>query len=516
MALPLAGLLLVGCGGGSRHALVDSGGGGAPGAKALNTFLSSAGETKLPLDLSDSVIQGIQPQGEGFQVIAGAGLQDGTWFLDKAPDGPYWLRVARNYYWVVDGSPDLGQVLIGRPDSLTALNPSTQVSLQLDGLRPWAAGDFLEWTGPNQGTWTSAITYVGIPAPIGGDTRFADLRVGWMGNVLSDASKGDSIFLTQMGAQQLENGFQVEVVRGAGPLPLTQVDGEVNVAGAILAPPAEVPFELKMDPALFWALAKQVHPGAYPGYQAVRVFAHPTGLAHGWVGTASTIWSYTANEAPQTSFPGVLRSPYPADWTFTQANEIYRSVLYIPSAGANMIIEGLVGRIEPGGPSGTVLGPRLTPVQNFRIDGLPATRDGLETSLTPALAWDPPAQGEPSGYWVQVNQIYPSIFGPVGITAGNLYISGNGSLRMPPDLLRPGIDYYVRIRAYTMAGLDFGRTPHARSVPYAYADTFSGLFHVKATASGTEALPALGEQAPAPDMKASGSTDPWGIDRQAP
>src|SRR5262245_34962474 len=108
-----------GCGGHGSTGSGGSGGGAAFGTgTAKDTWLTDSGEIKSVPRPTLTVSAVFPSPGDRWSEIAGTyDAAKGTFDVKDVPDGPYYLRVAKNEYYVTTARSgiDLGRVNVGRP-----------------------------------------------------------------------------------------------------------------------------------------------------------------------------------------------------------------------------------------------------------------------------------------------------------------------------------------------------------------------------------------------------------------
>ena len=114
------------------------------------------------------------------------------------------------------------------------------------------------------------------------------------------------------------------------------------------------------------------------------------------------------------------------------------------------------------------------------IDGMNATGAALaNVSTTPEISWTAPAIGVPTTYGLRIAQLTPSATGGTRRTfLFNLTLPGDLTrIRLPPGLLVPRADYFLRLTAYAdPAPFDPARPSKSSGFPYASAQLLSSSF----------------------------------------
>jgi hypothetical protein len=148
-----------------------------------------------------------------------------------------------------------------------------------------------------------------------------------------------------------------------------------------------------------------------------------------------------------------------------------------PGASLPSSFPSAVQREEPMGPQlASPLGPVIGPPRAPTVSGRDASVPQVGVGATPVLAWNAPAFGEPTGYWVRLYEVRAL---PTGRTQrlpqADLY-TDRKEMRIPPDLLVPGHSYVATIDArWTGAATEAAplRFPLPRASARAVTEVFS-------------------------------------------
>src|SRR5262249_10636022 len=114
----------------------------------VDRYVTEAGVTESPADLSDARIQAIfQDGGGGWQPGFGTGGSDGTFVIAGVPLTEFFLSIDRgtglyDYYFSAERHINLGADYGGRRDQTLLMHPPSYVAT-LDGLAPSSEGDRL-------------------------------------------------------------------------------------------------------------------------------------------------------------------------------------------------------------------------------------------------------------------------------------------------------------------------------------------------------------------------------------
>jgi hypothetical protein len=507
--LPLVLLLPAACGDDLPTGTSDAGATGAREVRGRAGLVRhhAGGEDRRPLDLNRSVIQAIVEDGGAWRVFPGAGTPDGDFVIEGVPGGPYWLRVDQPaasfealddnaYLWTDASDVDFTGVAWGRDDAPRARTAPTTIAVDAGGLAAWSAerdllGVYianLGFVNYFRGDVEGAVS--GFPAA--GATALAGLAIEWVTAVagpLADAARGDEVQLLQVRFHDGPAGLVYATVeRATTPTPFTLADGGTTALDLAFASPPALPFRLAWSLSAYEAHAADVGPGA--GASAGR------GLSIGAVPGAPALWSERA--LPLELFvvdpgfvealaPGVdvdlgdflLPLPVPAS-TLVVWHEVDFAVPieipdWFPAAPRARI--GAYQRELPD--AAHPLAPLVSPARAPRVDGADLFAGATGVALTPTLSWRPPAVGAATAYRVVLLEpgIGDALWDFVWRPAATLLVPGDvTSVRVPPDVLRPGFPYVVAVRAISQPGVDVRATPTRQALPYGYADCISAPF----------------------------------------
>lgn len=207
-------------------------------ACAFDTYVVEVGKLRYaPRDLSSATIKAYVADGSGFRVVMGVGSSDGTATIAGVPDGSYDLEVdeinsGRNLYVTSSRSPDLGEVVEGRPGVPVVTKPSP-LTIALSGMTAWQAGDDLLMESPGAGFSFDLNSFLSTSnPPMVGDIALhvtVDLQSADPNSYtppLIDASQGDSLYLVHItGSGSSVDAFSSNTT--------TVVDGEATtITGA--------------------------------------------------------------------------------------------------------------------------------------------------------------------------------------------------------------------------------------------------------------------------------------------
>ncbi|NOK13575.1 fibronectin type III domain-containing protein [Corallococcus exercitus] len=459
-------------------------------------FHSSAGVTVVPQDLSGRDVELLIPNGIDFERRTGTPVAGGLRF-DDVPDGEYFLRSNRSYYLTRERHFDLGVNRIGRPDAVYVPVTESPVSAELFNLEPWQQytsytepGTALEVVSADVDVYSSLGS---LSEPAAGDTSFVDPEAAAYfstayGAPVLDASRGDRLYVNQL------NSTVVGTLPSGGPLAYQSVvssahlpsfsftpDGTTSLPlAATLAPVRQTPFSLEWRLSEFSRWRTDSNPTGTINLSSMSLLPAPFGYQHGWVGYQGELFNLWLPRGED----GVIASrfaygnPYPSSWgvvgtisySFRSATPVVvGSRTHYPSG--NIFITDrmdhlIAGPIQPG----------ISPPRELRIDGVDAYVPRVVGTNQPVISWRAPAMRAPRNYVVSVLQLISTYAATPTL---RFYVPGDRTqVRLPPGLLLPGTNYYVRVTADDSPNYEPSRAPYvtAELLPAVSADTFSAVF----------------------------------------
>ncbi|MCP3140500.1 Ig-like domain-containing protein [Pyxidicoccus xibeiensis] len=454
-----------------------------------------------PTDLRSTFVMAWVPTEDGaYSGHGGRGLMDGTFVIHDVESTPYLLQVGSSYYWTHSRTPDLSSALPGRAD-LEPEPDGTLFNFDLGGLSPWSADDDLEVSAFGAGLTYFARECATPPLFLGvGSTLFTG-STGYDASLLNcgnrvgriDLARGDTVHVTQLVARpggvggldvvrEARQGFEVSsgsaggsVVSGGGAVTLT----------ATLAPQPTTSRTVQIQAAELEALVLAAHPratlrniqdlsiGALPGFMRFGTYAGWHDLARGN--------NFNPGQ-PLVTQTLEFADPFPASWERFASNFAVGSMTYsVPLAGG--------GSTQPASFRFTVyihapfaagaalqLSPQVGPPRNVRLNGQPATEDGLQgVGEMPLVTWEAPLLGEPTSYTVRLYRLSATSANGTTRTLMRSFFTTESQLRLPPGLLVAGRNYHLLVQANRQVGGDMS-SPDFDAPWSTTAPTFTGRF----------------------------------------
>ena len=171
-------------------------------------------------------------------------------------------------------------------------------------------------------------------------------------------------------------------------------------------------------------------------------------------------------------------NPFPADWAQSIQVRVDWEVGLDPRDGSGFWhLSGGLGlrRILEEGQDSLIVQPEISPILDLRVDDHPAHQPVRGISLTPQVAFLPPAVGRANVYFVEVYQLRRDPDGLRWASYQGSFVTDRTDLRLPPGLLVPGIWSVLVVTAVSDEAYT-RRTPWRRSPNNGYADTVSAPF----------------------------------------
>jgi hypothetical protein len=442
------------------------------------TWLGGPSDRKQPDDLTMTEIGVWTADGK---YIAGHGEANGQARVDGVPVGPVVLRFGSTYVAADARSFDMSEVMLGGATS-EVVTP-TPLNLTLTGLAPWRMGDRLTLYVPTAGAFETNLTTRLTPAIAAGAaavTGQADYQT-FQSAYTFDGPAGDEAWFTHQAAQVSSEGVPyIAVKKALSTRTLKVAGGQPASFSGTLADVAST-----KTPLLDWnvpaleALTSKVSPAASAPQGYFHIVALPGGERYGAYTTgAPLLYVPLAPNSPSFSVVAPYGDPYPASWGRVAMARMWYLVTFSPLPGGTgswVLSTSITVEDSAAALVDRPVTPLITPPQNPTVNGRPAFGNTTGATLTPELAWEPPATGKPDLYHLRLGQGRVMAGGAqsVAVVAG-LYTDAT-KLRIPPDLLKQGERYFVIIDAIMRDGLPVTR-PLFAPVRTAKAPCVTGWF----------------------------------------
>ncbi len=452
---------------------------------SIGIYLSAQGEVRKPDDAAHLGVQALSGGSGAVMAYPAKGGADGSFTIDKVPDGPFWLQVGSDrFLWTQRRDVNLNHYHPGRPDPKLAATSPTTVVFSLSGLAPWQDADDIQFTAANLNLNESPLSYTDTLPNIG-DMTLGMASLDWSqisAPYLIDGAKGDAVILGQLEAAVTAMGVPfLALTRSLAVPSFTQVDGgKTTVAGALVNTAPGGNFQAIWKRSRFESLLLNVNPSATSYSQDASLSANPAGPDHGEIGQSPDLLRIQPTPGITDLDLGTLsyRNPFPAVWPLHgKFSHTFIIAYALTGADNKASLLGSIGVAQPAEQFSNGVGPLIGPVGHPRIGGKDAFAGGTGIGVTPDLSWDAPAIGVLTGTTVIVYRIelpagqrYPRT-----VKVATLITTGL-TVTTPPGLLVAGKTYVFQFRALSQPGLDLSWTPFQDRLPKGYADALSGIF----------------------------------------
>jgi hypothetical protein len=438
---------------------------------AVDTHVTATGNVASVEDLTKKYIAVEYLSGNTWITVEGTGNTDGTFEIPGIPAGNYWIAIDSGGYWVFANDLDLGRDYRGRKDGIS---PSSEaiLSLALDGLASWVASDTLDIFNPNlsqEFDWSDDV---------GTNASSVAALWNWTGP-LSDASRGDAWYATQMLTQTIVSTKWRYAAKATPAISITQTNGSTTQLNGTLVNASQLTVRLKTLGSQFTALASAVGVNASIHSTSLGIYSQPFTSFKGLIGDAAILLARDGEDpiTTNTDFGNIsFGNPFPTSWT-PFVNLSYELSVPLTATGASSQVDVpaeiyINTTILP--TSNSPLAPVITPVRNVKLNGSGLTQELNSTTLSPTLSWDAPATGTPTGYRVSVYQLSKTGSASSYQFVLDLYTKAN-SMTIPAGVLAAGKEYFFGIRSYLVPTVDFTSTPYRAAFPWAHTDMITAV-----------------------------------------
>ncbi|NTX50616.1 hypothetical protein [Myxococcus sp. CA039A] len=467
-------------------------------------FHTAAGITEQAEELSTDPPELLVPQGETYSGREGAAVPGG-WEFQDVPAGQYFLRFhdgrgARVQFLTDARHVELGPNRLGRPDARYFVEDWAPAQVDLQGLAPWVApeglvhlGAHLQFNSPQVGAagWLLFDEFLRADETSVVTDDVEALIVTADGVPHLEAARGDRLYVNQL------SPFRVGTAPDGTPLEYAALDRSRELPPFDHVPNYGTPLSISgtLQPVLmrqfgldwrlseFARMARDIHPGMTPRQSILEIHPAAHGLApDGWVGYSGELLSLYAPLGATYDIQGPVKFgiPYPSSWGIVGAvTNIFHARLPIPDGSSDLaFITGSLTTLASfdefrAGP----VRPKLSPPQSLTLDGAPANESRHLSTLSPVVAWAPPALGTPNVYQLLIRRYIKR--SRSWETLGSIYVPGTTTaVRLPPGSLEPEGIYFMRIRAVDAPMFDVGRhsVETLEALPNHSADAITSLF----------------------------------------
>ncbi len=443
------------------------------------TYTTDSGDFQVPEDVTQSPISASIPDGKGgFTIQTGTGTTEGAFSVTNIPEGYYWLKnTSQTSIWTPSSQVDLGSDRLGRQATSLPSYP-TQLRLELEDLHPWQSGDRQQLFVSNTGT---LLDYEWSEQGLAAGSTSLDEQIVWT-NPLTASSAGDSVYVTQLVSTPTLPGFALQVVeKSIGPLTLEQSDGtELELDGSLEEAPMGSSFRANFRGSSFAQLIAGVNPAGVADSTYFYLDVQPGGPGKGWIGTTPDLVRFSGYNNPINSDLDLgeiaYRNPYPSGWVEFLDYIHYVHVDYTaPGASASTRQYGYLELQTTSLPTvDKPADPLIGPANSPKINGVSFFNNQSGIGTNPTLTWAPPTVGSPTGYVLEVVELYTDGIDSLTEPAGTLYTKST-TIELPPGWLKSGGSYFFRLMAINEPGVDYENAPFRQTFPKGVAQSLSGV-----------------------------------------
>ncbi len=465
----------------------------------INTqrYFTAVGVAIRGLDMSSNPPEILVLNGNTFTRITGSPYGGGYRFFN-VPEREYYLKRGSSYLVTNERHVELGANILGRTDVIRTDHFATPLELDLTNLAPWSQGGTfaenarLQFASGNLGVAGEATLFdlVAQGATSLSTTNAEMYNIAGGELPVFEAAKGDDLYVTQASRVfqgSMANGQPLNastIVRSLEYPALNFVPNGVTpliINGAMQEVPlSNVSLEWRLG--AYAAHASDVHPSAMPRTPSFGIDVSAHGPEEGWVGYSGDVFFAMLPQGASFTLAQNLTygNPYPSHWrmigsaTYTfQAGEVRPGSGGPPRplTGSIMTTDYLEDLVT------SPITPTLTPPRNLAIDGIPATSQRVVGNSSPVISWQPPANGAPTAYRVELLQ-HPAVGAGTRITNVFLLPGTETEVRLPAGTLASGEVYNVRVTANDGPGYEVSRAPYQTRdlLPFTTASAFTSMF----------------------------------------
>ena len=420
-------------------------------------------------------------------VYAGTGNADGTFAVPLVPANDEFTLtgVGTNPLTTRARQLDLGLTLLGRTDQAAATGPTT-LAITATNMDAWTTFDYIEVYSAGADAiafGTNGDRSFVAGEPMAGDTSLTNATLDWLaqGAGMIESNKGDTTLLLHLHRTSASGISYFALTRSVTVANVQMFPGGGNMFSVTFADAPVVSDTFQWNRSQFAAHLAETGDTADNG-QFLDVVAQPQAATAGWPSGSE----FVAPDLMDLSMPpatsnDVTVGPLPYGDPVPELDKI---VIFGTVSSHHYLLPAttvpLVSRAEMLGVdlkasvTAAAVAPIVTPPLQLTADGAPATGDLTLSSLTPTIAWQPPAVGTPTLYSVLVQQIAASGSATV-VVSNRRFNTADTNLTIPRGVLASGKTYIVRVTARASAGHDLSQAPSQFLLPYGEADATSGI-----------------------------------------
>ena len=480
---------------------------------AVTTYWTPSGSTSVSPQWNASLPYpaALIPQSDGsLQRLQGSANADGSFSIPDVPAGYYWLQINPNAnYWTSASDFDDGVDLLGHPLSVTA-QTTTIINTSASGLQSSPSASYLQVQSDLRGGL--AVDFLGGSVPPNTTTFTSSARIG--SDI--DWSKITTLYFSQYELNSSGSFFGF-VLGPTQTLPNVSINnGATNQITAALSPSSPATLPLSITGTAWAGLVSSVAPSAptpafsdYAAFVQPYVtdrFAVPTSALAGvpdfalflpsppsstsfllgpplygcGVSTGPTIANIGLQPILTDVDYGMLSygDPYPPNWLrLFQYCQVSTVSLPRPNSTATDTFL-IVNRQTTPLSSASPVAPLLSPVQSPMLNGSSLFTSATLNSTNVSISWNPPATGQPFGYYISVYQLTTSTTtGQTFYAPAGRYATAKTSLSVP--FLAPTNTYVFTIVTVSDASANIEKNPNRHKIPSAEAAVVSAPFVIQ-------------------------------------
>ncbi len=423
--------------------------------------------------LGTSTVAALLPGASGFAVCPGTGT-DGAFTIPMVPVGPYYLQLDSIYVVTSQRNPALRSDGLGHNDAMAVLADETQVNVSVNGADPWKTSDILQLYSAVTGTFIMNPQGKSTSPPAAGAVSF-NFNFDWSQS--GNRTNGDATYLTQL-VSGSASAQPVTTLTKALLLNPVILDGSGDtLSGTLSAVSLDRNLSMDWKRTQFTALQSGVGQQAVNAGDELALSVIPDGATRGDFGSSAPLLYVdppaNTGDVPLSSVP--YGTPYPGTWSTLVRAASFFGVEYQAAASTASNLFGSIGTVDVAPKSGQMgpLQPLSQPVGQPMLDGQDAfqPRDGV--GETPLLSWTLPSP-PPDSIHVLVRRLTRATDGTTTskIDAA-IYLNatdGQGSVRIPPGVLKAGEHYFFAIRTFVSPNVQASEDPFLLALPYGFAD----------------------------------------------